>query len=116
LSESLRGGTLEVVFLSVILKFLHWTKGQVARRSFFQTGAGFPPGNIPNGTPLQSNSTNVFNTLLITIADKLEVLNSSGTMISSNRTKEFQGVSRHSIATRAGMEGNAEEGLFIQLL
>jgi hypothetical protein len=86
------------------------------RALLFQIGTGFSSGNSANGTSTQPNSTNVFNTLLITIADKLEVLNSGGTMTSSNRTKEFQGGSRHSIATRTGMEGNAEEGLFIQLL
>jgi hypothetical protein len=86
------------------------------RKAFFQTGTGFSFGNFANGTSVQLDSTNVFNTLLITIADKLEDANSDGTMISSNRTKEFQGGSRHSIATRTGMEGNAEEGLFIQLL
>jgi hypothetical protein len=99
-----------------ILQRLHWTKVQVSTRSFFQIGTGFSSGNSLNGTSTQPNSTNVFNTLLITIADKLEVSNSGGTMISSNRTKEFQGGRRHSIATRTGMEGNAEEGLFIQLL
>ena len=106
----------ERFFFASFLQFTHWTKGQVTRRCFFQIGTGFSSGNSTNGTSTQPNSTNVFNTLLITIADKLEVLNSGGTMISSNRTKEFQGVSRHSIATRTGMEGNAEEGLFIQLL
>ena len=103
-------------FFLWILQRLHWTKVQVSTRSFFQIGTGFSSGNSLNGTSTQPNSTNVFNTLLITIADKLEVSNSGGTMISSNRTKEFQGGSRHSIATRTGMEGNAEEGLFIQLL
>ena len=113
----LRGdGTLEAVFFPSIRRTAHWTKVQVIRSCFFQIGLGFSSGNSANGTQTQPNSNNVFNTLLITIADKLEVLNSGGTMTSSNRIKEFQGGSRHSIATRAGMEGNAEEGLFIQLL
>jgi hypothetical protein len=52
------------------------------------------------------------NVLLSTFADKLSTDNAGSTIVVGHRIQEFGGVSRYSVASRIGMEGNAEERLF----